>query len=181
MEVAPTDLDAATIMDLETNPAPSLADRLIGDVGHRLTVEPGLEMVAFQADAHSVPLSVFKDVLFLVRNLIQPAAAVGLVDSTGVMVWRSDLDLPSADLHALRDDGTDEHSRVAVSELLEFKGEIEVVVILKKRLTNNKLHFILFLCPVFPVLVLAGPSTLGSYDVTAHELTVWSGEVIFSE
>ncbi len=130
MEVAPTDLDAATVMDLETDPAPSLADRLIGDVGHRLTIEPRLKMVAFQADAHSVPLSVFKDVLFLIRNLIQPAAAVGLVDSTGVMVWRSDLDLPSADLHALRDDGTDEYSRVAVSELLEFKGEIEVVVIL---------------------------------------------------
>ena len=130
MKVAPADLDAATVMDLEADPAPSPADSLIGDVGHRLTVEPGLEMVAFQANAHSVPLSVFKDVLFLVRNLIEPATAVRLVNSAGIVVRGSNLNLPTADFDALGDDGTDEDARIAVSELLEFKGEIEVVVIL---------------------------------------------------
>jgi hypothetical protein len=130
VKVAPADLDAATVMDLEADPATSPADSLIGDVGHRLAVEPGLQVVAFQADAHGVPLSVFKDVLFLVRNLIEPAAAVRLINAAGVVVRRSDLNLPATHLHAFRDDRADEHAGVAVSELLEFKGEIEVVVIL---------------------------------------------------
>ena len=51
----------------------------------------------------------------------------------------------------------------------------------KNRLTNNKLHFILFFFPVFPVLVLAGPFSLCTGDVSAYELAVRSGEIIFSE
>ena len=76
MNITPAHLNAATIVNLQRDPAMACANLSIVNVRHRLAIKPRLQMIPLQADAHSIPLALFKHVFFLVWNLIEPAASV---------------------------------------------------------------------------------------------------------
>ena len=76
LEVFPLYLDAAAVVDLKSDASLSLADEFVGEVNHRFAVEPALEVVTFDADAHCVPFALFEDILLFIGNLLEPAAAV---------------------------------------------------------------------------------------------------------
>ena len=63
-------------MDLEHDTAGLRTDELVFDLDHSLAVEPCLNLVALYAETESVPLAFLEDVLLLVRNLNESAAAV---------------------------------------------------------------------------------------------------------
>ena len=76
MEVAPENLDVVAVVDLEHDAAGLGTDQLIVYVNHRLAVQPCLHIVALHSQAKRVPFSFLEDLLFLVRNLDQPATAI---------------------------------------------------------------------------------------------------------
>ena len=76
MEVAPENLDVVAVVDLEHDAAGLGTDQLIVYVYHRLAVQPSLDVVTFDTQTKSVPFAFLKNILFLVRNLNQPATAV---------------------------------------------------------------------------------------------------------
>lgn len=75
-EIPPVNLDAATVMDLEGDASLALADELIVDIDHLLSVEPCLYVVSLRLDPHGVPVPVFQDILLLFRYLYEPSASV---------------------------------------------------------------------------------------------------------
>ncbi len=59
MKVAPKNLDAATIMYLQSDTPLTGSDLFIPDVYHLLSVEPSLYIISLYPDTHRVPLSLF--------------------------------------------------------------------------------------------------------------------------
>lgn len=57
LEVLPQHLDVVAVVDLEHDTARGVADKLILDLDHGLTVEPRLNLVALDSEAERVPLA----------------------------------------------------------------------------------------------------------------------------
>jgi hypothetical protein len=88
MNISPADLDTAAVMDLESDTAPSLADFGVGEISHGLAIEEGLDAVSFCDNSHCIPLSFFKDVLFLVRDSPKPSLkALTFRKVSGMLFW----------------------------------------------------------------------------------------------
>ena len=76
LEVTPSDLYAAAVMDLQGYRSVGLTDLFISEVDHGLSVQPCLNPVSLDSDPELIPLSGFQDVLLVVIYLYQPATAV---------------------------------------------------------------------------------------------------------
>ena len=76
-DVAPEDLDASSVVNLQGDASLRGADLRVGDVHHLLAVEPRLHAVALDLQPQRVPIPLLENRLLLVGNLHQPSAAVG--------------------------------------------------------------------------------------------------------
>ena len=117
-------------MDLQGDSALSGTNLLIIDIDHLLAIQPSLYVIALNFNTHSVPITKFQDILFLVRNLDQPATTIRLIDTTCVLTFRSDLYLPAVYFNALLDELANENAGVSVGLLFEFNSQVEIIVIL---------------------------------------------------
>ena len=107
-------------MDLQSNASLSGSDLFIVDVDHLLTVQPSLDIVSLYFDTHGVPVTLFQDIFFFIRDLDQPAASVWFIDAACVMAFGSYFYLPAVYFNILFDKGTDEYAGVSVCFLFEF-------------------------------------------------------------
>ena len=109
-------------MNLKGDAAFAGSDLLVIQVYHFLSVQPSLYVVALYLDTHRVPIALFQYILFLVRNLNQPATSVRLLDTTCIVTLRSYFYLPAVYFHAFLYERADEYAGVSVSLLLELYG-----------------------------------------------------------
>ena len=95
VEITPQNLDDIVVVNLQHDTACACAEYRIVDVNHSLAVEPGLNIVALDADAQGVPLALLENVLLLVGNLDEPAPALRLLNSACVVTLGSNFALPA--------------------------------------------------------------------------------------
>ena len=117
-------------MNLKGDAAFTRSDLLIIQVYHFLSVQPSLYVVALYFDTHRVPIAFFQDILFLIRNLNQPATSVRLIDTTCIVALRSYFYLPAVYFHAFLYERADEYAGVSVSLLLKLYGQIKIIIII---------------------------------------------------
>src|SRR5512133_2230412 len=104
-------------MYLKQYPALAFTNLLIRHFRHRLAIEPGGYLIAFNTDLHSVPVAHFKDLLFFIRNLVDPAATVRFIYTACILSGRRNFNLPSRNADTGFYIRTDEYTAVAVSFL----------------------------------------------------------------
>ena len=129
LEVTPENFDVIAIMNLKHETTGGITDKVVMEVSHGNTVQPGLYMVAFYTQAQGVPLAFLQNALLLIGNLLHPAASVGLVDAARVVILGSHLALPAVYLVVALYEGVEEEAAITVALLLKLQGEVEVLIV----------------------------------------------------
>ena len=89
-------------------------------------------MIALHAQTQRVPITLLQDLLLLIRDLDQPATAIGLIDTAGIVALGRHLALPAVHVVVTLDEGMEEETGIAVGNLLELERQVEVLVILAR-------------------------------------------------
>ena len=97
-DILPQHLDAATVMDLESDTTLCRTNLFVFEIGHWFPVQPSLHMVSFYTDTKCIPIALLQDVFLFVRNLYQPATAVRFVNTCCIVIIRSHFALPAMHL-----------------------------------------------------------------------------------
>ena len=129
LDIPPLHADASTFVDLQGDESFALADLLIREGDHLVSVKGGGHLVAIHFDDISVPVSILQPFLVFGLGLNEPAASVGFIDAAGMIAGRGHFSLPAADLHTF-DGAPEEDAAVAVRFLFEFQGKDEILVAL---------------------------------------------------
>ena len=102
-DVFPKHFYVAAFVNLKGDAALGFAYFFVVNVGHRFAVEPCLDMVADYFQPQVVPFSFFKDIFFVVGNLIEPAAAVAFIYASCVVAFGGYFALPAMYFHGWLD------------------------------------------------------------------------------
>src|SRR5690606_2699808 len=115
-------------MYLQRNKSLPISNLLITYLHRLRPIQPRSYLISFGAYSKLVPFCRLQQIFTLCRRFYQPSPAIRFINAAGVVTFRSNFDLPSADLRAFNS-RADEYSTVAIRLELEFEFEYEVVVV----------------------------------------------------
>ena len=116
-------------MYLKSDASLSGTDFFVPDIYHFFSIEPGLYVISLYSDPQGIPIPVFQDIFFFIRDLYRPSAAVRFIYTSGIEARRSNFYLPSVHFHIFLHERTDENTGVSVRFLFEFDSKVEIVII----------------------------------------------------